>query len=318
MSKNVINEIESVVKDAQGYIVTTVNTVLLQTYLKIGEILSNDTTVSLRELEKELKPKYGEGFSRRNLSRMIIFFKNYGSGATLLPHLSWSHYIVLISIKNDDERKFYEIECNSYYWSQRELIRQIKSSLYERTLLGQLDSNENHLAPTLKADTENIFLKNPLVFEFVKLNKNFSERDLEKELVNNLKSFLLELGNGFSFVSEQYRIVVNSKSYFADLVFYNVILKCYVIIELKKGKITNNSIEQINFYLNYFKKEVNNADDNDPIGIILCQDKDNIQVQYSLGSITNKILVRKYLTYLPDKDLLKKQILKTINKNKNS
>lgn len=314
LNKNVVNEIEKVVKNAQEYVVSTVNTALLQTYLHIGEILSKQTKVSLRELEKELKPKYGDGFSRRNLSKMILFYQIYKCGETLSPHLNWSHYFELISIKNNEERMFYEQKCSSYCWSVRELKRQISSSLYERTLLGNAESNTKSKKFSIEKTSENVFLKNPLVFEFVKLHSNFSERDLEKELVNNLKSFLLELGNGYSFVSEQYRIVVNSKSYFADLVFYNFILKCYVIIELKKGKITNNSIEQVNFYLNYFKNEVNKEDDNEPIGIILCQEKDDIQVQYSLSSISNQILVKKYLTYLPDKEKLREQIMKRIKK----
>ena len=309
-NKEVINQIEKVVKEAQSYVISTVNTVLLQTYLKIGELLSHQINVSLRDLEKQLKPKYGDGFSRRNLSRMIIFYKDYGSGAPLAPHLSWTHYCELISIKDETERKFYENECDKCCWGKRELIRQIKSSLYERTLLGQVDSN-NKLSSKISEDkSENIFLKNPLVFEFMELDHNFKEKDLESELIKHLKLFLLELGKGFAFVGEQQRIVVNGKSYYVDLVFYSANLKCYVLIELKKGKVTNNSIEQLNFYLNYYKNEINKENDVDPIGIVLCQDKDDIQVEYALGSISNQIFVRKYLTELPDKELLRAEIQK--------
>lgn len=314
--KNLVNQIEKIVNESQKFVITTVNTVLLRTYLKIGKALSEETNLSLRDLEKELKPKYGDGFSRRNLSKMIIFYKDYKDGETLSPHLSWSHYFELTSIKNKKERMFYEQECNRCCWSVRELKRQISSSFYERFLLGQAEASANIKTQKINENLKELFLKNPLVFEFTKLNKEFSEKDLEIELIKNLKNFLLELGNGFSFVSEQYRIVINSKSYFADLVFYNFILKCYVIIELKKGKITNNAIEQLNFYLNYFKTEVNQNDDNDPIGIVLCQDKDDVQIKYSLGSITNKILIRKYLTCLPDKELLRKEILNVYKANK--
>lgn len=309
-NKEVINQIEKVVKEAQSYVVSTVNTVLLQTYLKIGELLSHQINVSLRDLEKQLRPKYGVGFSRRNLSKMIIFFKDYGSGETLAPHLSWSHYFELLSIKNHNERKFYENECNKCCWNVRELIRQIDSSLYERTLLGQADSTGKLPSKVSEDKSENVFLKNPLVFEFVNLDNNFKEKDLESELVKHLKLFLLELGKGFAFVGEQQRIVVNGKSYYVDLVFYNANLKCYVLIELKKGKVTNNSIEQLNFYLNYYKNEINKENDVDPIGIVLCQDKDDIQVEYALGSISNQIFVRKYLTQLPDKELLRAEIQK--------
>lgn len=312
-NKEIINQIESVVKEAQSYVVSTVNIVLLKSYLKIGEIICDSRNVSLRELERELKPKYGDGFSRRNFSRMIIFFKDYGSGATLSPHLCWSHYCILFSIKNHNERRFYETECDKCLWSVRELDRQIKSSLYERVLLGELDTTPKNELIT-KDMKENVFLKNPLVFEFLNLKVDFKEKDLENELVKHLKLFLLELGKGFAFIGEQQRILINNKSYFVDMVFYNTNLKCYVLIELKKGKITNNSIEQLNLYLNYYKKEVNQDTDCDPIGIVLCQDKDDIQIEYALGSISNQILVRKYLTQLPDKELLKLEIQKFVNK----
>lgn len=312
-NKEIINQIELIVKEAQSYVVSTVNIVLLKSYLKIGEIICNSRNVPLNELEKELRPKYGEGFSRRNLARMIIFYKDYSDGATVSPNLSWSHYSELLALENYEERIFYERECSRACWSVRELRRQIKSSLYERVLLGELDAAPKN-EPITKDIKENVFLKNPLVFEFLNLKDDFKEKDLENELVRHLKLFLLELGKGFAFIGEQQRIVINNKSYFVDMVFYNTNLKCYVLIELKKGKITNNSIEQLNFYLNYYKKEVNHDSDSDPIGIVLCQDKDDIQIEYALGSISNQIFVRKYLTQLPDKELLKLEIQKLMNK----
>ena len=311
-NKEIINQIELVVKEAQSYVVSTVNIVLLQSYLKIGEIISKSNPTALRELEKELKPKYGEGFSFSELSRMVKFSKIY-SVATLWQHLNWSHYKLLIAIKDENERHFYEKACNNSLWSVRELQRQIKSSLYERVLLGELDTTSKNELIT-KDIQENVFLKNPLVFEFLNIKGDFKEKDLESELVKHLKLFLLELGKGFAFIGEQQRIVINNKSYFVDMVFYNTNLKCYVLIELKKGKITNNSIEQLNLYLNYYKKEVNQGTDCDPIGIVLCQDKDDIQIEYALGAISNQIFVRKYLTQLPDKELLKLEIQKLMNK----
>ena len=250
-NKEVINQIEKVVKEAQSYVVSTVNTVLLQTYLKIGELLSHQINVSLRDLEKQLRPKYGEGFSRWNLSKMIEFYNIYGStekgGWTLSPHLSWSHYCELVSIRDTKERCFYEKECDRHCWSVREFRRQINSSLYERTLLGKVDST-GKLPSRISEDlSENVFLKNPLVFEFVELDHNFKEKDLESELVKHLKLFLLELGKGFAFVGEQQRIVVNGKSYYVDLVFYNANLKCYVLIELKKGNVVNVNLIFTNY-----------------------------------------------------------------------
>lgn len=233
--------------------------------------------------------------------------------------LSWSHYCELLSISDKDKRSFYEKEAENAGWSIRELKRQISTSLYERLLLSEGKGNkETVLALSQKgiemAEPKDI-IKDPYVFEFLGLpeNKPMLESDLEKALVAQIEKFLLELGRGFMFVGTQQRVTLNNTHYYVDMVFYNKILHAYVLIELKTTKLMPEAVGQLNMYLNYYTEEVNDEHDSPPIGIILCTDKDSVAAEYALGGLSNNIFASRYISYIPDKELLIKQVETVLN-----
>lgn len=233
--------------------------------------------------------------------------------------MSWSHYCELLSISDKDKRSFYEKEAENAGWSIRELKRQISTSLYERLLLSEGKGNkETVLALSQKgiemAEPKDI-IKDPYVFEFLGLpeNKPMLESDLEKALVAQIEKFLLELGRGFMFVGTQQRVTLNNTHYYVDMVFYNKILHAYVLIELKTTKLMPEAVGQLNMYLNYYTEEVNDEHDSPPIGIILCTDKDSVAAEYALGGLSNNIFASRYISYIPDKELLIKQVETVLN-----
>ena len=320
IDKNIINEIEKLLLDARANVALEVNKTLLSTYMQIGKLIVDNIAQhddndeykkkSITEISKELTQKFGKGFSRANIWNMMSFYKEYNSVQTLSEHLSWSHYCELLSISDKDKRHFYEVECNKSKWSVRELRRQISSSLFERLLLSNGDANKEKVLMLSQRGNEvsspQDIVKDPYVFEFLGLpeDKPMQESDLEKSLINQIEKFLLELGKGFMFVGSQQRVTFGNVHYYVDMVFYNKILKSYVLIELKTIKLMPEAVGQLNMYLNYYATEVNDEDDNPPIGIILCTDKGNVDIQYALGGLNNNIFASKYVTYLPDKDQL--------------
>lgn len=326
-----IFKIEELLNNARTFVSTTVNTTLLATYMEIGKLIVEDIEKhneednyeikSISIISKELSKKFGKGFSRANIWNMIHFYKDYGNVQTLSERLNWSHYCELLSIGDKDKRSFYEKECINAKWSVRELRRQIQSSLFERLLLSKGNANKQKVLDlALKGNDiskpEDI-VKDPYVFEFLGLpeNKPVMESDIEEALVRQIEKFLLELGKGFMFVGSQQRITYKNTHYYADMVFYNKILKSYVIIELKHSNFMPEAVGQINMYLNYYKAEVNDEGDNDPIGIILCADKGNVNLEYALGGLSNQIFASKYVLYLPNKDELIKQVEMVIENN---
>ena len=236
--------------------------------------------------------------------------------------LSWSHYCELLSVSDEDRRSFYEKEAINSGCSVRELKRQIDSSLFERLLLSKGDINKETVLSLAQSGAEIAepadIIKDPYVFEFLGLpeDKPIMESDLEEALLRQIEKFLLELGRGFMFVGTQQRITVSNEHYYADMVFYNKILKAYVIIELKTRKLMPAAVGQLNMYLNYYASEINDFDDNPPIGIILCTDKDDIEVEYALGGLSNNIFASRYVLYMPDKSQLIAQI-KAVIENHN-
>lgn len=232
---------------------------------------------------------------------MRRFYQTYQIQQTVSVQLSWSHYCELLSISDSDKRSFYEKEAVNANWSVRELKRQIESSLFERLLLSRGDANrERVLALAHKGNeiTEPAdLIRNPYVFEFLGLpeDKPFMESDLERALVQQIEKFLLELGRGFMFVGTQQRVTVNNTHYYVDMVFYNKILRAYVLIELKTTKLTPEAAGQINMYLNYYAAGINDHDDNPPIGIILCTDQDSVTAEYALGGLSNNIFASRYI-----------------------
>lgn len=264
----------------------------------------------LNDLSKELIEEFGRGFSVSNLQFMRRFYQEYPIQQTLSVKLSWSHYCELLSISDQNKRSFYEKETVNSRWSVRELKRQINTSLFERVLLSEGKANKETVLALSKKGIDILkaedILKDPYVFEFLGIpeNKPMMENDLEKALVKHIEKFLLELGNGFMFVGTQQRVTLNNNHYYVDMVFYNKILRSYVLIELKTSKLMPEAVGQLNMYLNYYQAEVNDEIDNAPIGIILCTDKDNVAAEYALGGLSNQIFASKYTLYIPDKQRL--------------
>jgi len=245
---------------------------------------------------------------------MRKFYLEYPDVQTVSGHLSWSHISELLIIENPQKRGFYEKETINSYWSVRELKRQIDSSLFERLLLSKGQINKKELLE-LSQKGQQIskpmdIIKNPYVFEFLEIpeQKPILERDLEKKLIRHIEDFLLELGRGFMFVGSQHRVTINNIHYYVDMVFYNKILRSYILIELKTTKLQINHAGQLNTYLNYFKVEVNDIDDNPPIGLILCAEKDEIAAEYILGGLENNVFASKFTYILPDQDELIKEL----------
>jgi predicted nuclease of restriction endonuclease-like (RecB) superfamily len=271
----------------------------------------------LTKLSADLRQLYGKGFGRRNILDMRRFYLAYQKWQTVSAKLSWSHYIALIGILDHTARKFYEKHTLNENLSVRELERQIDSSLFERLALskdkkGVLQlSEKGHI---VSHATEAV--KDPYVLDFLKIPQShkMTERDLEQKIIDNLQMFLLELGKGFAFVARQYRISLRNKHYSIDIVFYHRILKCFVLIDLKIRKVDHGDIGQMNLYLNYFKTEENVESDNEPIGIILSAEQDEVLVEFATGGISNKIFVSKYQLYLPDKKMLQKKVQEILDK----
>ena len=326
----VVQEIKSVLDCARRNVAVQVNNELLMSYWKIGEIIiryEQDNGIraaygeqTLKQMSKALTQALGKGFSRSNLQNMRQLYLTYEKCQTLSGKLSWSHYCELLSISDPDKRSFYEKEAINANWSVRELKRQVDSSLFERLLLSKGDTNkEQVLALALHGNELSKpadVIRDPYVFEFLGLpeDKPFLESDLERALVQQIEKFLLELGRGFMFVGTQQRVTLNNTHYYVDMVFYNKILRAYVLIELKTTKLTPEAAGQINMYLNYYASEVNDPDDNPPIGIILCTEKDSITAEYALGGLSNNIFASRYVLYMPNKEQLIRQVEHVLEK----
>ena len=322
--RKLIESIKEIIITSRKNIVHSVNTEMLSAYWNIGRIIIENEQKNmeraqygeqtLKILSQRLTLELGSGFSLTNLKNMRRLFLIYGKSQTLSDQLSWSHYCELLTITEDSKRSFYEKECIASKWSVRELKRQLDSSLYERLLLSRGKGNKEEVKRLAEKGQEirkpEDILRDPYVFEFVGLpeNKPVMEADLEEALINHIEKFLLELGKGFMFVGRQQRITFDNEHYYADMVFYNKILRAYVIIELKTRKLLPAAVGQLNMYLNYYKAEINDADDNDPIGIILCTDKPSAKMEYVLGGLENRIFASKYVLYLPEKKALEDEV----------
>lgn len=324
----IYDDIKKIMLRARNEVFQTVNTTLIKTYWEIGRIIIEDEQNHedraeygrglIKELSKELTKEFGRGFSRSNLFNMRNFYLAYPIFQTVSGKLTWSHYCELLSLSDEDKRSFYEKESINSLWSVRELKRQIKTSLYERLLLSQGQENKEIVLDLALKGNEisnpKDLLKDPYVFEFLGIpeNKPILESDLEKALIEHIENFLLELGKGFMYVGSQQRVTLGNVHYYVDMVFYNKILRSYVLIELKTGKLMPEAVGQLNMYLNYYQTEINDEYDKAPIGIILSTDKDNIQAEYALGGLSNQIFASKYTLYIPDKEKLEEEVEKVI------
>lgn len=328
IDNKIIEQIKSLLESARQKVAAEVNSTLIMTYWQIGKIIVEDEQKhesraeygkqTLKTLSKVLSEEYGKGFSRSNLQNMRQFYLAYPKCQSVTGKLSWTHYCELLLISDEQKRSFYEKECLNARWSVRELKRQIDSSLFERLLLSNGDANKEKVLSLAMngneiAKPEDI-IRDPYVFEFLGLpeDKPFFESDLEAALVAQIEKFLLELGRGFMFVGTQQRVTFNNHHYYVDMVFYNKILKSYVLIELKNTKLMPEAVGQLNMYLNYYANEINDEGDNPPIGIILCTDKGNFDVQYALGGLSNNIFASKYVLYMPNKEQLIAEVERVI------
>lgn len=309
--------------------VQAVNASLLEAYWQIGQYIvefeqggatkARYGTKLLSMLSKDLSVMHGKGFSLSNLTRMRQFFLAYQIYATVSHKLGWSHYVELLKLDHDLERLFYEKQSVHENWSVRELKRQISASLFLRLATSKDKGQILDLAKQGQALTyPNDIIRDPYVLDFLKIPEphNYTESELEKRIIEHLQHFLLELGKGFAFVGRQYRITLDNRHHYVDLVFYHRILKCFVLIDLKKEKVGYEDIGQMNMYLGYFEHEENTEGDNPPIGIVLAKQKDDLLVKYAMHNVSSQLFVSKYQLYLPDKEELRAIIEGQLNDDK--
>ena len=267
------------------------------------------------QLSKDLTDLHGRGFSRSNLLYMRKLYLKFPKRETLSNVLSWSHYFEILRLDDDLEISFYLNQSVIEGWSVRELKRQINSMVFHRYALSKDKKGIIELSKSgQEIQQASDILKDPYVLEFLGIQENtpFLESELEEKLISNLQSFLLELGKGFTFEKRQYRISISGKHFYVDLVFYHRILKCFVLIDLKRGEVSHQDVGQMNLYLNFFKKEINTEGDNEPIGIVLGAYKDQILVEYATENITNQLFASKYQLFLPNKKELKAELEKLL------
>jgi len=321
-----VSQIGEILQESRKKAISTVNTVLLQAHWTIGKyiveyeqkgnIKSEYGAELLDSLSKDLTFAYGKGFSRSNLVYIRKLYLVFPISETLSHQLTWSHYFEILKADNDLEIGFYVKQCEIEKWSVRELRRQMNSMLFHRIALSKDKKGVLEIAQKgVEIQCAEDIIKEPFMLEFLGIPQQmrYLEDDLEQKIYQNLEFFLLELGKGFAFVGRQYRIPIGNKKFSVDLVFYNIILKCYVLIDLKRGEIEHTDIGQMNFYLNYFRKEVNIESDNEPIGIVLGAYKDSVVVEYAVENIGNQLFVSKYQLYLPKKEELENELRKLLD-----
>lgn len=320
-NNNIYQEIKELLYGAKNRVYQTINITMTQTYFQIGkriveeeqggEIRAEYGKSLLKLLSVQLINEFGKGFSVDNLENMRRFYLAFQKSETVSRkfELSWSHYIFLTRIENIDERNFYEIESIENSWSLRELKRQFDSGLFERLKLSSDKQKVKELSLNGQViQTAQDLIKDPYILEFVGLPElsSYSESELEQKLIDKLEHFLLELGKGFTFVARQKRITIDEKHFKVDLVFYNRLLKSFVVIDLKIGELKHQDIGQMMMYVNYFDRFEKTDDENSTIGIILCKDKSKALVELTLPKDNNQIYASKYLTILPNKEEFKK------------
>lgn len=296
---------------------------MVETYFEVGRmIIEEEQGGNIRaeygkqiliELSKKLTTEFGKGFSKRNLEQMRQFYLTYSKTQTVSAqfNLSWSHYLKLMRIDNENERKFYEIEAFENNWSLRELQRQFDSALYERLALSRDKKGVKELSEKGQIiETAKDSLKDPYILEFIGLpeSSKYSESKLEQRIIDKLEHFLLELGKGYTFVGRQVRFTFDEKHFRIDLVFYNRLLQCFVLIDLKIGEITHQDLGQMQMYVNYYDRFVKLDTENKTIGIILCKSKNDTLVEITLPENNEQIFASKYETVLPSKEKLKRLI----------
>lgn len=319
--ENLYDKISSLLEASRKNLKKSVNTIMVSTYFEVGRLIVEEEQQGeerakygkyiIENLSKKLTREYGKGFSTTNLKQMKSFYIAYGKGQIVSDQfkLSFSHYLILMRMENIEERNFYEIEAIKNDWSLAELQRQFNSALYERLVL----SRDKEKVKELSLEGQIIekpkdLIKDPYILEFLGLDQlpHYSENQLETAIINHIEKFIMELGKGFLFQGRQVKFSFEEEHFFVDLVFYNRILKCFVLIDLKIGKLKHQDIGQMQMYVNYYDRYVKMDDENKTIGIIICKEKNDTLVEITLPEGNEQIFASKYLTVLPSKEELKK------------
>lgn len=318
-----LTEIRGLIETARQQVVRAVNSSMVQTYWHIGRLIIEDEQQGearaaygkqqLQRLSQELTKEFGKGFDVTNLRNMRRFYEAFPNRETVSPELSWSHYNHLSRIENPEARAWYQQEAIQEGWSVRALERQIGTLYYERLLSSQDRTSVKQEAkiqtrPLSEPDAKN-YLRDPYVLDFLNLpGERYLEADLERGLIDNLQAFLLELGKGFAFVARQQRISTDDQDFYIDLVFYNFKLKCFLLVDLKLGKLTHQDVGQMDSYIRIYDQHRKGADDNPTIGLILCSQKSEAVVKYSVLTDSEQMFAAKYLPYLPTEEELRREL----------
>lgn len=322
-NQSVIPDIKAIIATAQDKAIRAVDNERTLMYWTIGKRIFEEEqqgkdradygTYLIKFLAEQLQPEYGSGFSVRQLERYRQFYRIFPIASALRTQLNWTQYKLLLSLDNEDKREFYIAESVKNNWTSRQMERQINSSLWERLLMSSDRQDVLAVARNekLPSDARQI-IKDPMVLEFLELKREASyyERDLETAIITHLQDFLLELGNGFAFIARQKRIHIDGDDFFVDLVFYNRLLQCFVIIEIKTEKLTHQDIGQLQMYVNYYDRMEKNDKENPTIGILLCANKNDGVVKFSLPENNQNIIASQYNLYLPTE----KQLLEEVKK----
>jgi len=331
LKNQLFEQIAELLASSRQKVVKAINNTMVTTYFEIGkmiveheqggEVKAEYGKNTLKSLSIKLTKEFGRGFSVQNLENMRRFYATFQKSQTVSRKLeftlSWSHYVRLLNLKSEQERIFYELESTKNNWSIRELDRQINSALFERIALSVDKSSvlKDNLQKYHQPRNPQDILKDPYILEFLNLDEQnkYSENDLEGAIITNLQKFLLEMGKGFSFVSRQKRMSSNLEHFYVDLVFYNRLLKCFVLIDLKIGKLTHQDIGQMQMYVNMFDRLEKETWENPTIGLVLCKEKDEVVAEYTLPKDTN-IFTSEYKLILPSKEELQKELKNVVER----
>ncbi len=318
---NFVSEIRRIIDEARVHAVRSIDHARVVMYWSIGKRIfekeqegkdrADYGSYLIKSLSEALTPMYGSGFSSRQLYMCRKFYRTYPIVNALRSQLNWTQYRLLLNIPDNDKREYYELETVNEGWTSRQLERQINSLLYERLLKSNDKEKVLAVARGERVPESPLeIIKDPMVLEFLGLERKpeYYEKDLESALISHIADFLLELGKGFSFVARQKRLLIEDDEYFADLVFYNRLLRSFVIIELKTHKLTHQDLGQLQLYVNYYDRYEKQPDENPTVGILLCTDKNDTAVRLTLPEDNKTILASKYQLYLPTSEQLINEI----------
>ena len=326
---SLFEQIKNVLDEAHRQVARSVNTTIVKAYWQVGKYIVEYEQQGkgraeygkgvIKNLSTRLMKEYGSGFTATNLKIMRQFYLYYPKGHALRDQLSWTHWRALLTVQDETARNYYLQECVAGNWSTRQLERQINTMYYERMLASRdkdaVRAEIEQTAPKTLQPRE--IIHDPFILEFlgIRQGEHFLEGDLEQMLISKLQHFLLELGRGYSFVARQKRISFGDKHFYIDLVFYNIPARCYVLIDLKIDELTHQDLGQMQMYVNYYTRELMNPGDNPPVGIVLCAEKNDAVVRYTLPEGENQIFADKYMTYLPTQEEIRQLLCSDLPDN---